>query len=648
MPENATKRVRDPLASTGHERRYAERSQNRTYYFNRQRASNPSPTKECNVRTTETSPRKPRATFHHAPPPGKKSRLTGDAAADRRSAIKYVFQGVLRSPPKDEWEKLETIKEIIETLRMPPGSWGVVQSVLLALDEDPKCDVRREAPGKGRRALIQDFTPQAEFIYKALQGGNSIGTVTFLLNNCYRRKLRLPNLSYSSVQRFVTQSPVVVLARRKTKKSGTDDADAKWSQARLAFAQQLHEQVELGTLSDEERAARLSTFPPLYLRGIAWWDEHHKKVVFGHTSDIEARIYRDPATGLAATKESGGVLSAEMPNTTVKFPPEARMLFGVAMIENAQGVCCGVKAEPFSYTGRQVVGFSAYEKACEAERRRCLALQRPYDVKKKYAGAAYEQEMRDRMYKKKIICVKELIDHVIAESTRMYAGTKFAKTFFIFHDGLTAWWEPEAQAYIKKLNFQDRQLRSLPPTNAGTRYAFKLPGNSPEICRGLDSFGFAHLQRSVKLHTSLTSVLKADHPCRFNMGTVHEVESTLRRVWTVAPTSEQIVADIQGFPHVVQKIIDARGCVVPDEDFRGGRRELRKDGKGKLAGRKRSRSQIATNTDLILHADCQPALLHYAVGGLTAIQAYEEEAEVENYVTSPDDEAMRDASEGAV
>ena len=91
------------------------------------------------------------------------------------------------------------------------------------------------------------------------------------------------------------------------------------------------------------------------------------------------------------------------------------------------------------------------------------------------------------MYKKKIICVKELIDHVIAESTRMYAGTKFANTFSIFHDGLTAWWEPEAQAYIKKLNFQHRQLRSLPPTNAGTRYAFKLPGNSPEICRGLDS-----------------------------------------------------------------------------------------------------------------------------------------------------------------
>ena len=132
------------------------------------------------------------------------------------------------------------------------------------------------------------------------------------------------------------------------------------------------------------------------------------------------------------------------------------------------------------------------------------------------------------------------------------------------------------------------------------------------------------------------------------MGTVQEVESTLRRVWTVAPTSEQIVADIQAFPRVIQKIIDVRGCVAPDENFRGGRRELRKDGKGTLAGRKRARSQIATNTDLILHADCQPALLHYAVGGLTAIQAYEEEAEVENYVTSPDDEAMRDASDGAV
>ena len=67
-----------------------------------------------------------------------------------------------------------------------------------------------------------------------------------------------------------------------------------------------------------------------------------------------------------------------------------------------------------------------------------------------------------RLRTRKRICVKELIDHVIAESDALYAGTKYATTYFIYHDALTAWWEKEAQDYLEPRGFKKSRLRELP------------------------------------------------------------------------------------------------------------------------------------------------------------------------------------------
>ena len=218
-----------------------------------------------------------------------------------------------------------------------------------------------------------DGTDQAEFICKALEAGNSIGTTTVLLNNMFRRPRRQKNLSYSAVARFVRQSPVIVIARRKTRKSGKDDRGTTWAQARLAFANQLLEQLELGRLTPEQRAARASPFPPLYPHAIAWWDEHHKKVIIGHSSKLEVRVYRN-AEGKATPPEEGGVLPPEHMRVAVKYPPEARLLFGVAMVLDEYGVPQGKKAEPFGYTFCQILGIPAYKKACDDEMRRVREL----------------------------------------------------------------------------------------------------------------------------------------------------------------------------------------------------------------------------------------------------------------------------------
>jgi hypothetical protein len=73
----------------------------------------------------------------------------------------------------------------------------------------------------------------------------------------------------------------------------------------------------------------------------------------------------------------------------------------------------------------------------------------------------WEEEVRNKVKRDGYCCITEIILHVILESTKIYANTPFADTFLIFHDGLSAWWESEAQQFIADQGFKDRQLRCV-------------------------------------------------------------------------------------------------------------------------------------------------------------------------------------------
>ena len=144
-------------------------------------------------------------------------------------------------------------------------------------------------------------------------------------------------------------------------------------------------------------------------------------------------------------------------------------------------------------------------------------------------------------------------------------------------------------------------------TNADNRYHFKVVGDSPEFCRGLDSHGFADLVVSMAYHCSLSSVYPIDDPRRFSMGTPEQVWSSMTRCWQVEPTSERIVQDILALPEVLNKIIAAKGCVVQDQYLRNGRRARRADDKGECKNKPVSKQRISTNLARPLHPDCNEA-----------------------------------------
>lgn len=201
-----------------HEIRYQPVSQRRSYFARTQ--YNPStPVKKPRVaRPPPSTTKKPRLQFQSPERSQPETPISREAWGTTRVAIKDVFTRVLGSPPEEVWIESGTIPEIINRLSLARGSWGTVRRVCREVLDDPSADVAREAPGKGRAPLLADLTEQAEVVYNALEGGNSVATVTILLNTGYRATHGLGPISYSAVQRFVQSSEIIHMARRKTKK----------------------------------------------------------------------------------------------------------------------------------------------------------------------------------------------------------------------------------------------------------------------------------------------------------------------------------------------------------------------------------------------------------------------------------------------
>ena len=95
--------------------------------------------------------------------------ISGELSLSRRHAIRYLFEWVYGTPPKDEWKGVGGVITLIRrTLCIPLGSGGLIENVL---NDIVKCgEQKKEFTGKsrkkGKQAEIQDLTPQAEVVYE--------------------------------------------------------------------------------------------------------------------------------------------------------------------------------------------------------------------------------------------------------------------------------------------------------------------------------------------------------------------------------------------------------------------------------------------------------------------------------------------------
>jgi len=590
------------------------------------------------------------------------SSMSAGMSTARKYAIQYLYVEQFGAPEEGEWDDFHPTSSlptlIMRLLGIPAGSRGSVVKAMRDIHEaneagelyDPSKGIKA---GRGRKALIEDLTPQAEVVYRSMESGLSLGNTLTLVNQ-WRRVRSMPPLSYGALQRFVKASQVMVLEKRHTKKSGKDDKTTNWAVARLAFCKQLLRQLAKAVRmlaaahgtgggatyvaaedGDDKQQADLER--PLHVDGIVYWDEHHRQIRLGHSSKYEARVRRDANGDFSAS----GSLPKKMDTTSVKYPDEARGAFGCCIRTDSQtGVREGVRLPVFNYTGQWLHGIKRWNEEFEKERKRVLDMPRKFGGKGKGyedvpgAGAIQQgtgnplldgkplwhtkiHEVLTTRSQSACRCVTELIDHMVIESKKAYVGTDREGDFLIYHDALSVFTETEAQAYLASQypDMAGRFIASVGTTNQGTSYHGRCVGDSPELCRGLDSHGFADLDYAVSFCCSLASVYPRDDERRrrWNQGTKKQLFGVMEAVWlNVAPTSERVIEDLEYLPTVVKKIIEYDGAVVPDEVIRSGRRALSEDDRAKAPTKTRNpsaRDKISTQKAMIVHEDLKEAEL---------------------------------------
>ena len=123
----------------------------------------------------------------------------------------------------------------------------------------------------------------------------------------------------------------------------------------------------------------------------------------------------------------------------------------------------------------------------------------------------------------------------------------------------------------------DRRLGPQGDTCAEfARYINKPVGNNVEISP-LDSHCFAYYKHDILTNIALTRSMdsrKDPDKKKFSLGSPDQVWSAMYRTWKeCAPTSEQIVRDIQHIPKAIDMVIAAQGAIVKEVDTHRGRRE---------------------------------------------------------------------------
>ena len=75
---------------------------------------------------------------------------------------------------------------------------------------------------------------------------------------------------------------------------------------------------------------------------------------------------------------------------------------------------------------------------------------------------------------------------------------------------------------------------------------------------------------SIAFHVALTYKLARDNPLKFQLGTPKEGMRCMKRCWKVEPTNARVLQDIESWEFALDRIIEARGCLVHGLALRHG------------------------------------------------------------------------------
>ena len=217
--------------------------------------------------------------------------------------------------------------------------------------------------------------------------------------------------------------------------------------------------------------------------------------------------------------------------------------------------------------------------------------------------------------------ITTMIIHMAVETSKMFEGTAHALDCMFSHDALslltaigTVQWMKDNR-HTDGRTYYEMWLKPLHGLNAGTDFADRPPGNSPELMP-LDASLNNDVHTCVDMHVAFTHHLKPGdlgYEKRFSRHTPAEQTSAYLRLLDPdlgleagTPLGHRVCQDIGKFIPALKAIRDHRGVTVPDLGTRKGHRALAAQGKAQRGGK---REKGAPSGDIWVHPDAAQARL---------------------------------------
>ena len=106
----------------------------------------------------------------------------------------------------------------------------------------------------------------------------------------------------------------------------------------------------------------------------------------------------------------------------------------------------------------------------------------PY--KERYGEEEWEEKIRATSQMSPYVCVTKMIEHIVAESAKMFKGTKFEDSWVFYHDALSLMTAKETVQWMKEKGYHERWLLPVNGLHSDDpdlkAYLETIPGSGPE------------------------------------------------------------------------------------------------------------------------------------------------------------------------
>ena len=204
----------------------------------------------------------------------------------------------------------------------------------------------------------------------------------------------------------------------------------------------------------------------------------------------------------------------------------------------------------------------------------------PNPYKSKFGDDCWEENLQKSTTFCHSAYICNYIDHMMKESERVMKGTIHENTWMVYHDALaimtaksTKEWMRQ-KGYLKRWILPSDDLYDNLPDNVRKSYQGKPVGNSPEYMP-LDTHLNQDIHASHDYHAIITQHVPEENLLKFSSSTPKRLSDSYIRLTDpntgVVPSSNRILEDVRRVLVSLERVKEAKGCIIEDS-CRNGRR----------------------------------------------------------------------------